>query len=141
MDRTMETYMMFAFEGSSRWKSFGSGFRNKSSGFGLAEVIIGILVLAGVITLFLAIIKALQKRDNSIPFRDDRKLFKELCIAHGFDKSDQQIIMIIGNLYRLKSVNKLFVEPHLWNRLKLPPELKKHLPRVKRLQNQLFGSE
>jgi hypothetical protein len=91
---------------------FGRNFRAAEEGFQWANVVLVVLILAGIAAALAVVIRHFRQRGDE-NFRSPRLLFLQLCQAHNLDRSDRKVLEQIARKYRLQHPARLFVEPEL----------------------------
>lgn len=91
---------------------FGRNFRAAEEGFAWGNVVLVVVVLAGIACGVAVVIRHLRQRGDE-NFRSPRLLFLQLCQAHNLDRADRKVLEQIARKYRLQHPARLFVEPEL----------------------------
>jgi hypothetical protein len=108
---------------------FGRNFRAAEEGFHWANVVLVVLILAGLACGIATIIRQLRLREGET-FRSPRQLFLELCQAHGLDRAQRKTLEQLARKKRLQQPARLFVDPELLNGTEAAP-----------LRELIFGGE
>ena len=121
------------------FRNLGAGFRGRAAHFGASDLITIILVVAS-LALGMYLLSRMMHRQE-VPQRSNspRVLFRELCLAHGLDRSSRRLLRQIGRYQRLDHLGRLFVEPERFDPGNLSPKLRKKQELLRALREQLFG--
>lgn len=122
----------------SRWESMGGGLRPKQgdhSAWEILAVIGGCAVLAAVAWWLLARFTDMGRTRPNSP----RKLFAELCAAHGLDAAGRRLLARVARWQRLKHPARLFMEPERFETVNLSPQLRASGKQLEAIRKQLFA--
>jgi hypothetical protein len=73
------------------------------------------------------------------PSNSPRRLFKDLCNAHGLSFRERSLMTHLAGQLRLAQPAILFVEPGLWDERRLGPTLSKRAAELATLRERLFA--
>ncbi len=122
----------------SKWQRLGDGLRRSRGRMDFADMLPYILGLA-VLAIGIAIAAAIVKRnDMSQPCNDPKKLFRELCRAHGLDFSSRRLLHQLASAYQLHQPAEVFLTPSAFQADRLPPQLQAQAGRLQQLHDRLF---
>ena len=132
------TLNSFVLAQQSRLEAMGDGLRNKGEAYTTTELLIGAgaIAVAGITIWF--ILQRLSER-KSRRTNSPRKLFRELCAAHGLDRKDRKLLLKVTRWQRMTNPGRLFVEPVRFESVNLSPSLCKQHERLTALRNRLFA--
>ncbi len=122
----------------SRWESMGGGLRPKegdNSAWEILAVIGGCAVLAAAVWWLLTRFTDIGRARPNSP----RKLFAELCSAHGLDAANRRLLAKIARWQRLKHPARLFMEPERFETVNLSPQLAASREQVEAIRKQIFA--
>lgn len=96
----------------ARWRAFGSAFRGERARIQTSDVlaILGIIALVAVIVWGLSWL--LMRSEGERRAYSPRKLFAQLCRAHGLDRAQRRLLKRLARHHGLTMPAQLFVEPH-----------------------------
>jgi hypothetical protein len=70
-----------------------------------------------------------------------RRLFISLCRAHALDRNHQRLLSDLAQFHQLKHPGSLFLQPELFDSLKLGSAFEPHRAALEKLRQQLFTME
>jgi len=96
---------------------------------------IGLALLAMGVAIVVAIVK---RNDMSQPCDDPKKLFRELCRAHGLDFASRRLLYRLATAHQLAQPAEVFLTPAMFQADQLPPQLRAQAGQLQRLRQRLF---
>jgi hypothetical protein len=124
----------------SNWYRLGDGLRSSHDPFRVAELVpwglgFGLVALVGLVAHRLHC-----RHDMSRQCDDPYKLFRELCLVHQLDTSEQRLLkQLAGETYPSQPA-RVFVAPEIFAADRLPPPLASASGELHRLRERLFAS-
>ena len=122
-------------------ESMGGQFRKGSKSFDSGDVVLWLIVL-GVIALAIWLLACFKERQDG-PERTNspRRLFRDLCRAHGLKFSDRWLLWRVARWQRLSQPAKLFLEPERYDAANLSPRLRSRQTQLAKLRDKLFAAD
>lgn len=122
----------------ANWERLGDGLhgsRNRLELWDWLPYLIGVVAFACIS----AGVAAYRKyNDLSKPCDDPKKLFRELSLAHGLDRSSQRLLRQLAQLAGLSQPAEVFLSPGVFESHQLPEALRGEEKRLRQLQARLF---
>jgi hypothetical protein len=120
------------------WRSMGSGLRGTHARFDSGDVVIGLLILAGVVLAMVFLSRYLASHDRGRVYNSPRALFRSLCKAHNLDRGSRRLLWQVARWQRLAHPARLFLEANRFDAANLSPQLRQQADLLKQLQTRLF---
>jgi hypothetical protein len=114
-------------------------FDHERPGFNIHQLI---LVFSGIVVAVAAVVVwRVLKRRAARTFSSDStaKLFRELCAAHGINRSGRRLLKQLADASRITNPAVLFVDPRYFQAEKIPRELRTSAKELRLLHETLFG--
>jgi hypothetical protein len=74
-----------------------------------------------------------------LPSNSPRGLFRELCRAHGLDRSRRRLLKRLAAVRQVSPAVLVFVQPECFSPVDLPADLDEHAATIAELELRLFG--
>lgn len=119
-------------------EQFGRGFRGAQSQLRWTDFIpyvVGIGLIVGGFYLWTYL-----KRRNDMTERcdDPQKLFRELCLAHGLDRSSRRLLAQLAAAWNFSQPAQVFLTPAAFDPSRVPAALRGYAEELKQLRARLF---
>jgi len=121
------------------FRNLGASFRGRAAHFSSTDLLTIILVLAALAVGTYILSRLLQRQELPQRSNSPRVLFRELCLAHGLDRSSRGLLRQIGRYQRLDHLGRLFLEPERLDPANLSPKLRQHQALLLALRQKLFS--
>lgn len=94
-----------------RIRALGENFRGEHARVSTHEVLLGLALLAcGVVGLWM-LSQHLARREKALRLYSPRRLFKQLCDAHGLPRAARKTLKRLAHVHELENPARLFLEP------------------------------
>lgn len=117
MNAPMHGWWLFADD--PRWRAFGSAFRGESARIQVSDVLMILGIIALVALAVWGLSWLLMRSEGERRAYSPRKLFAQLCRAHGLDRAQRRLLKRVARHHGLTMAAQLFVEPHRFEGLEL----------------------
>jgi hypothetical protein len=125
----------------SRYHSLGNRFRGRRARLDPNDLL-AIVTLVVVIALAVYLLSRLVKRlDRTRSFNSPRRLFRDLCRAHGLDRRNQRLLAEIAAGQSLEQPAHLFLDPGRFDKSQLSERLHARLNEVQQIRDRLFAQQ
>ena len=125
----------------SRIESMGRKFRGGRTKFDADNVWVGLLVLFGMVVVFWFLSRLKDRQESSRRVNNPRKLFRELCKAHGLKFFQRRLLKQVARWQRLARPAKLFLEPERLEPRNLSPRLRARQDELAVIGKKLFAEQ
>jgi hypothetical protein len=119
-------------------EDFGRGFRGATSQLSWTDLVpyaVAAVLAGGSIALY----RWLKNRNDFAQACDDpKKLFRELCAAHGLDRASQRLLARLAHVWQYPQPAQVFVTPTAFEPERLPAAMQRKAAELKRLRELLF---
>ena len=123
----------------ARPQELGRRFRGPESQFGWDDLL-GLLLFLAVAAGLGWLLRWLLQRQNGIHrFYHPRRLFRELCRAHGLSRPQGKVLWQLAQYLQLEHPATLFLLRELWEPQRLGPEWSPWTETLQELRERLFG--
>jgi hypothetical protein len=114
-------------------------FDHQRPGFNPSQLVF--LFTGIVVAIAAAVVWRVLKRRGARMFSSDSaaKLFRELCAAHGINRSGRRLLKQLADASGVSDPATLFVEPRYFQAEKIPRELRTSANELRLLGETLFG--
>ncbi len=136
MNRLLCHGILLAQEG--RLESFSKGFSGRRTRFDAQDVVIVLMVLAGIAVAIFAISYFLGLQEQRPGRASPLRLFLTLCKAHRLRWSESWLLWRVARSQRLRDPARLFLEPQRLQAANLDRSLKKRQAKLIEIRNRLF---
>ena len=120
------------------WWEMGRRFREGSSALELDNLLILLTVVIAV-AISLWLLSRFFQQDRQHPYRGPRRLFWEVCRAHGLNLLDAWLLWQLAKAHKLAQPASLFLDATCFAAEKLPGKLKRSQHRLENLRDRLFS--
>lgn len=122
-----------------RFSDLGRNFRDGGAGLSTGNLIFAVTVVVGVTTSVWLLSRWLRIREER-GFNNPRALFRELCQAHGLERTDRRLLKSLARAHRLDHPSRLFLEPDRFDVSARPgAETLAERARLESLRDRIFG--
>lgn len=128
-------------DGLDRFRSLGSGLRQKEVDPRSAEFVQGLLVMLGIVLAIWILQRLLTRNELVRRHHSPRALFRQLCYAHGLDRRSRRLLASLARERKLAQPARLFLEPDQFAAAGLGPKLESQAERLKELKERLFAED
>jgi hypothetical protein len=123
----------------SHWQRLGDGFRSSTNPWQMSELApylagLGLAALVGLLVHFWR-----QHNDMSLRCDNPRKLFRELCQAHGLDAQQRRLLLEVAEAACPYQPALVFLQPQSFAAERLPPALAERAAELTSLRERLFA--
>ncbi len=122
----------------NRLDSMSRRFRSHRTRIDGGDVVIGLLVLAGIVAVVWLLSYVMKLQDKGRGFSSPFGLFLNLCKAHGLPWRQRWLLWRLARSQRLRDPARLFLEQERYEPAHLPPSLRTRAAELKRLSERLF---
>ena len=122
----------------ANWRHLGDGLhrgRGRMDPMDLLPYGIGLVVLG---VLVAVVLKIRQRNDMSLACDDPQKLFRQLSLAHGLDRSSQNLLRRLAQALQLEYPGEVFLKPAYYQTPQLPASLRHQEAELQALRERLF---
>lgn len=106
---------------------------------GMNDAVMGLLVLAGIITVMLIVSIIIDVKHRTRGYFSPKGLFWSLCRAHQLKLSERWLLWRLARLDNMTDPARLFLEPEWYASSNLPAALSQYGQQLKIIRNRLFG--
>lgn len=125
----------------SRIESLGRKFRGGRTKFDADNVWVGLLVLSGIVLGFWLLSRLKDRQESFRRVNSPRKLFRELCKAHGLKFFQRRLLKQVARWQRLARPAKLFLEPERLETRNLSSRLRARQVALAAISKKLFAEQ
>lgn len=118
-------------------RSMGENFRGENAQLDIADVWIGLAIVAVLAVALLLLSKYVARRERARRFYSPQGLFNQLCQAHGLDRSGCKALWRLARQEELEHPARLFLEPERFDRPSSVVDADREAYR--QLRSRLFG--
>ncbi len=124
----------------ARPQELGRRFRGPESQFDWGDLL-GLLLFVAVAAVLVWLLRWLLQRQNGVHrFYHPRRLFLQLCRAHGLSGQDRKLLWQLAQFLQLEHPATLFLLAELWEEEALGESWAPWSEAIRRLRERLFGS-
>ena len=118
-----------------KFHQMGDNFRGEHAQVDTNEILIALLCLSCVVIALWLLSQYVARRERSKRLYSPWRLFKELCQAHGLDRSHRQALKRLARQQQLEHPARLFLEPERFEQAASTQERELYL----QLKSKLFA--
>ncbi len=122
----------------NRFQSMGRQFRRGGSTLDLGQLLIWVTVLVLLVAAASLISNRMARRQKP-GYRSSRRLFHDLCRAHGLDQKKRMLLRQMARYQRLQQPARLFLEPERFDAANLGSVLAARRGEIQRMRDIVFG--
>ncbi len=116
----------------------GRNFREASSRFQWSHVFLVLAIIAVLAVAVWLLVRYVHFRETR-GFRNPRRLFKELCAAHGLPRGRRKLLLRLATAHQIALPAALFLEPDRFDVAQLPPSWQSQQVALEELRDAIFG--
>jgi hypothetical protein len=132
-------YKTFLFADQDRMQDLFRAFRATQTQERIAEVIFGLLILAGIAIAIFTILMVVKSRRRRAGYASPRGLFFTLCRAHKLSWVECWLLWRLARLEQLDEPARLFLEPEWFDDFSLHGALRQRAEQLKNIRDRLFA--
>jgi len=133
-------YVGLLIADQGRFRYMGDRFRDGGSPWEAQHVLIVLLVIGAAIFVAWLLNLYVQSRAEGAR-RSPKRLFEELCTAHGIDRDGRTLLRILAARLRLRQPGMLFLQPAMFEPGRIPSELRGRKEELSSLAAKLFAEQ
>ena len=126
------------FGDQERFAHMGRRFQQGGSTLQADQLLVLMGVLSAVLIVVWLLSRYLALRETR-GHRSPRRMFRELCRAHGLGWEDRQLLRQLARWHRLPSASLLFLDAQRFDTQTLGPMLDGHAERLQAIRARLFA--
>lgn len=96
---------------SNRFRSMGSGFREKKDQPMSYDFLVGILILLSIVVFIWILSRFLSRQERMRRHFSPKALFQALCSAHGLEPAQRRLLKRLARFHGLAQPARIFLEP------------------------------
>jgi hypothetical protein len=123
----------------AQWQRLGDGFRKHATTIERSDILAGLAILIGFAIGVLILSRLAARAEKRRALYSPRALFRQLCDAHGVDRTGRRLLMFVARAQMLADPNRLFIEPDRLDVSLLPQEWQSHRAELAALRVRLGG--
>ncbi len=112
----------------------------QQQGFDVSGVSVTVVTIGCIALAVWIVVLVLRRRDRKGRLNSHPALFRELCRAHGLDRSSCGMLHQLARHQRLAQPSRLFLEPELFDAASGMSELRRRIGEVVALRDKLFAN-
>ena len=121
------------------FEAMGRNFRGDNARLQTSDVI-GIVTVLALAAIACYVLKRLLAREQAnLPYRSPRRLFHELCQAHGLQKPQRRLLRELAEHHQLPQPAAIFLQPERFNLTRLGDAWAVRGAEITALAEQLFA--
>jgi hypothetical protein len=119
---------------------FGRNFREAEQNFQWTNVVLVVAIILAIVFALWLLLNYIAEREGR-SYHSPRKLFRELCHAHGLDRGSRQLLKRLASAHRLTHPSQLFLDPERFDVLQLDTTWVAERSTLESLRDQIFGQK
>lgn len=123
---------------TNRFQSMGRQFRRGGSTLDLGQFLVWMAVVVLLVAAACIIAQRLARRQQP-GYCSSRRLFLDLCRAHGLDQKKRSLLRELARYQRLQQPARLFLEPDRFEAANLGSSLASRSGEIQRVRDTVFG--
>lgn len=116
----------------------GRNFRDGGNGYNVTHALLALLVFAALGVVIWFVVRYMSQRERRT-YNSPRRLFNELCYAHGFNRRERRLLQRLARGQRLDHPALLFVDPQYYQAPRLTDALAARHDQLLHLRDLIFG--
>ena len=123
------------------FQGLNSRFSKSQPSLDIGDLGIAVAVLLGLVAAIYAVGKLATRLDASRRYNSPRRLFRDLCQAHGLDRRQRRLLSRLAYWQHLRHPARLFLEPQRYEVANLGPHLDEFADQYEALRDKLFATD
>jgi hypothetical protein len=100
---------------AARFRSMGSGFREKKDQPMSYDFLVGILILLSIVVFVWILSRFLSRQERVRRHYNPHALFQALCTAHHLEPAQRRLLKRLARYHEIPQPARLFLEPELFD--------------------------
>lgn len=128
------------FAATNPFEAMGRNFRGEYAQFHVSDLLsfLALVAVVGATAWFLW--RRLAREESGKPYYKPRRLFRELCDAHGLDTPERVLLRDLARAYGMEQPAQIFLQRERFRMEKLPVEWRSRKTEIEALAAQLFAA-